>query len=264
VQVNNPIGSGGAGSVTTDGVTIQGAGTVPSPIALKQVETDATITGAGTVASPLSATGATTTDNVTIQGTGVVASPIAIKAVQRDATLSGAGTVASPLGAVQQTPTGWPLTWWDNPIGGTNGTALFASSINTLSLNGIAIPAQVRFNSIVFQVTIADAVNNCDIGLYNSAGTLVAHIGAQILATTGLKNIAVVGAPITLNPGRYYLATTSNATTATYETQTGNGNLCFLRNANFGSSSGGALPNTITPPADSVAQNQQPVFALIF
>jgi hypothetical protein len=50
----NPGGSGGSGTVQTDGVTIQGDGSSGNKIALKQVETDATITGAGTVASPLS------------------------------------------------------------------------------------------------------------------------------------------------------------------------------------------------------------------
>lgn len=47
-------GSGGSGgTVTTDGVTIQGIGSSGSPIALKAVQTDATLTGNGTVASPL-------------------------------------------------------------------------------------------------------------------------------------------------------------------------------------------------------------------
>lgn len=50
----NPGSGGGGGTVTTDGVTIQGNGSGGSPIALKQVETDATLTGAGTIASPLS------------------------------------------------------------------------------------------------------------------------------------------------------------------------------------------------------------------
>lgn len=46
-------GSGGAATVQTDGVTIQGDGSAGNKIAIKAVQTDATLTGAGTVASPL-------------------------------------------------------------------------------------------------------------------------------------------------------------------------------------------------------------------
>jgi len=51
----NPGSGGGAATVQTDGVTIQGDGSAGNKIAIKQVETDATLTGAGTVASQLSA-----------------------------------------------------------------------------------------------------------------------------------------------------------------------------------------------------------------
>lgn len=55
MQVNNP-NSGAAATVTTDGVTIQGNGSGGSPIAIKQVETNASLNGAGTLASPLGET----------------------------------------------------------------------------------------------------------------------------------------------------------------------------------------------------------------
>ena len=43
--------------VVTDGVTIQGDGTIFNPVEIKAVQHDGTLTGAGTVASPLSAVG---------------------------------------------------------------------------------------------------------------------------------------------------------------------------------------------------------------
>lgn len=46
---------GGSSTVNADGVTIQGTGSVASPIAIKAVQHDATLTGNGTVASPLAA-----------------------------------------------------------------------------------------------------------------------------------------------------------------------------------------------------------------
>lgn len=59
--------TGGSSSVKSDGVTIQGDGSVVDPIAILQVQTDSSISGDGTVANPLSATGKITTfayDNV--------------------------------------------------------------------------------------------------------------------------------------------------------------------------------------------------------
>jgi hypothetical protein len=50
-EVRNP----GLATVSTDGVTITGAGTPASPVALLAVQHDATLSGAGTVASPLAA-----------------------------------------------------------------------------------------------------------------------------------------------------------------------------------------------------------------
>jgi hypothetical protein len=50
---------GGNSTVTSDGVTIQGVGSVASPIAIKAVQHDATLTGNGTVASPLAVAAAT-------------------------------------------------------------------------------------------------------------------------------------------------------------------------------------------------------------
>jgi hypothetical protein len=122
-------GGGGLSSVTTDGVTLQGLGTVASPVAIKAVQVDGvtvmgsgtvastaqikavqvdgvTLQGAGTVASPLGVL-AISTDAVTLQGNGTVASKVAIKAVQVDGTsITGAGTVASPLVATLQRPAG--------------------------------------------------------------------------------------------------------------------------------------------------------------
>jgi len=57
IDVRNPGSGGGSSTVTTDGVTIQGDGSIGNPIALKQVETQARLTGAGTVASKLDIAG---------------------------------------------------------------------------------------------------------------------------------------------------------------------------------------------------------------
>jgi hypothetical protein len=53
MRVTNPGSGSGSGTVTTDGVTIQGDGSAGSPIAIKAVQLQARLTGAGTVASKL-------------------------------------------------------------------------------------------------------------------------------------------------------------------------------------------------------------------
>lgn len=204
-----------------------------------------------------------TTDGVTIQGNGASSSPVAIKAVQTDATLTGAGTVASPLSAAQQMPSGWPITWL--AYGGPYSNAIFsklATVANTLVLYGISFPAAVRFGHIVINLITGDNANNSDVGFYSAAGALLAHVGAQHFNFTGNSSIAVVGGAVAIGPGRAYFATTSVGTVATIANSNDAGSpSMFLNQANFGSSTGGSLPASITPPADTIAVNG-PIFAL--
>lgn len=57
MRVRAKGGSGGTGTVQTDGVTIQGDGSAGNKIAIKAVQVQARLTGAGTVASPLDVNG---------------------------------------------------------------------------------------------------------------------------------------------------------------------------------------------------------------
>lgn len=193
------------------------------------------------------------TDGVTIQGDGSAGNKIAIKAVQTDATLTGAGTVASPLSAVQQTPTGWPLSSWS--IGGSAASARFlAPSANTIRAIGFFLGVQIRVSNISIDIGTADAGGLYDVGIYNLAGTRQTHIGAQALPSTGLQTFALTGAPVTLNPGLYFWATTWNAATATtFEQQNAATCWSFAQATNAGSSTAGALPGTFTPPANAPA-----------
>lgn len=166
-------------------------------------------------------------------------------------------------GGGSSTPAGWPLTWWNSTAADSTSTAALCAAINTLSLWGIVIEAQLKFADILFDVQTADAVNLYDVGLYNSAGALVAHVGARSLPSTGLQKLAVIGGPITLPPGRYYVASTGNALTAAWNIVIG-GVSCwaFVQATSFGASVGGALPVSIAPPADSPTNLTSPVFAL--
>jgi hypothetical protein len=178
-------------------------------------------------------------------------------------TITGNGTPASPLVGNSGTPAGWPLTWWGSPGFGTATNRALVSSANTLSIWGVALPAATQLNKIFISVHTADASGLYDIGFYTGAGALAAHIGAQHIPSTGLQSYSVVGGPITLAPGRYYFAVTGNATVAAYDYWSyPAGTWSFIFSASFGTSTGGALPSTITPPADSVSQIVAPIFAL--
>jgi hypothetical protein len=238
MQVTNP-GSAGSGTVQTDGVTIQGDGSAGNKIAIKQVETDATLTGAGIVASPLSASPIQNSDGVTLQGNGTSGSNYAIKAVQVAARLTGAGTVASPLDVA-----GTPLAFFNGFNFPTSGGG--PTGANQLYIGGFVLEQALRFGHIGGALSTGDAGHNCDLGIYSAAGTLLANIGAQVITSTSLVSYAIVQGTVTLNPGLYLAAFTSNGTTA--KSFANNSNWLWFNSNTYSSSAGGALPGSITAP----------------
>jgi hypothetical protein len=181
------------------------------------------------------------TDGVTITGDGSTGNPIAILQVETDATLAGAGTVASPLGVAD-----WPLPYIS---AGDNNNA-FVVTANQVSVYGFVIPYRFTFSNIAVASQTGDSVNNSDVGIYSAAGNLVAHIGAQAIQTfTGLQAFAVVGGAKTLPPGVYFFGWTSAANVLTLAGNSGTPILSYTATA--AASAGGALPGTITPPANS-------------
>lgn len=203
--------------------------------------------------------GTVQTDGVTIQGDGSAGNKIAIKAVQLTARLTGAGTVASPLDVA-----GWPIAYFAPPT--PEGTGNFSVTVNTLDVYGIAIPYAVVASNISISVDVADGANNYDFGLYNAAGTRVAHTGAVSVGATGTVTIALTGAPITLAPALYFFAWTGNSATLVLKMGVnfaGGGQAPYGLSFNHGYSAsvGGVLPASITPPAQSVTA-ACPIFLL--
>lgn len=222
MRIINPGGSGGSGTVQTDGVTIQGDGSAGNKIALLDA----------------------ITDNVTLQGAGISSSKLAIKAVQTDATLTGAGTVASPLKVK-------PNTFFALGSGQGGGVSV---STNTLTLCGFSLEGALTFSNISVNIFSGDASFDVDLGLYNAAGTLLANIGAQVINVTGIQVFPTVQGAQTIPPGRYLFAQTSNhnsfelfgSTVAFWS---------WFAATGFGSSSGGALPASIAAPTLSPSSN---------
>lgn len=147
-------------------------------------------------------------------------------------------------------PTGWPVGNFIGPS--VYGAAGINPTANKLEVMGLGIGYQVQFSNIFINVDTADGAHLYDVGLYNSLGTLVADIGAQALPSTGIHSFAVVGAPVTINPGLYFFAFTGNSALAAIKGQS-NSNpapLVYSYSPAYGASVGGALPASITPPSE--------------
>ena len=143
------------------------------------------------------------------------------------------------------------------------GQSLSITAGNRITLVAIKGPeAAVSFTNLTFVVVTSDstATNFYSVGVYGpcAPGTASCSLvcqtpASQALTTTGGKDLACGSGTNTLNPASsgqyYYLATTGMATTATmYSSDIGIQPVC---SNNAATSTGGALPSTITIPAAS-------------
>jgi hypothetical protein len=119
------------------------------------------------------------------------------------------------------------------------------------------VPLNLTFGNLVVDVGTADTTSGhlYDAGIYNASGTLQCDWGATALTSSGKQDIACAQGSVTLTPGYYVLAWTGNATTATiYFGTSGGGGWQQFGSATAGtSSSGGALPSTISLPGTGEA-----------
>lgn len=166
----------------------------------------------------------------------------------------------------------WSPGWWSTGGGGGSSAPLdwfdqgsspggIAPGANKVWISGFVLPAPITFSSITMNVQTADAVNNVDWGIYSPAGNLLTHIGAQIVAATGYRRLATSGAPVTLAPGRYLFAfTTNSATFAIF--YSANTATAWAINTNVAASAGGALPASIGAVAIAPSNNFPHFFSI--
>jgi hypothetical protein len=178
--------------------------------------------------------GTVDTDGVTIQGDGSGGNPIAIKAVQVNPPISGAGTVASPLAL---TPITFDTFYYRAADNARNGA-------NQISISGFSTHWPLSFSAIGVFIFTTDGSGLYDMGIYSAAGTLLANIGAQHLSNGNDQVFATVQGAQTIQPGRYVFAWTGNAAVATLGYTSSQGT--WIVNQNYASSSGGALPSSLT------------------
>jgi hypothetical protein len=129
------------------------------------------------------------------------------------------------------------------------------------------LPYSVTTVNAVYDVTTADNTANAyDIGIFNSSGQLVLHLGAtagtKFAPSLAFHTLAWAEGSTSLPPGQYYLGFTTNCSSKCAAIGASANNVSFTIDASAGSSSGGALPSTITPPADAWATGDQPTIVI--
>ena len=155
--------------------------------------------------------------------------------------------------------------------GSTSGNPFSATS-GKASFYGIILQSPKTTSQVTYYVNAADnTANTYDIGIYSGTSggtcTLLAHVGplaGTSIAPTAATWMTKTWGPVTLAPGRYYLAVTSSATTGTFTTAVDNAAFTFSGAVgNVVVTAGGTLDASRTCPTDSYTTSTTfPVWAI--
>ena len=158
--------------------------------------------------------------------------------------------------------------WFTQPSAA--GSVSFLTTANVAKLYGAVYSSATPLitTQVTYNVQTADnTTNNYDIGIYSSAGSLLAHIGSTagtaFAPSTGWKTLSWTSSG-TIKQGKYYLAMTTNCTTACAAligSSTGVG-LTFAGAVQESVTTGGTLPTSITIPGDSYTATTIPTWSV--
>jgi hypothetical protein len=151
--------------------------------------------------------------------------------------------------------------------GGARTGAAQAATQNVTTVWGFLLPYTVTTTQITYSVTTVDKTSNdYDIGIFSTLGKLLVDIGptpgTTFSALGGFHTLSWSQGSIGLAPGEYYLAFTTNCATSCAQIGAAASNVSFAINISEGTSTGGALPSTITPPAEVWATGNQPTVVI--
>jgi hypothetical protein len=151
--------------------------------------------------------------------------------------------------------------------GGARTGATQAATENLSVLWGFLLPYPVTTTQITYQVITADnTAHDYDIGIYNTSGKLLVNIGATpgtaFAAAGAFHTLAWTQGATGLAAGQYYLALTTNCASGCAQIAAAPNNVSFAVNVSAGASTGGALPTTITVPAQVWAMGNQPTVVI--
>ena len=151
----------------------------------------------------------------------------------------------------------YSIPWFTTNTTGT--TINFSSTANKTELWGVVLTFPLSTTQVTYDVVTADNTSNTyDIGILNSSGNIVAHIGntagTTFAPSTGYKTLSWA-LNATLQPGKYYLAITSSCASSCAQIYGGSSaGFTFLGGSSGTAESvtaGGTLNNGITIPADN-------------
>ena len=130
---------------------------------------------------------------------------------------------------------------------------------------GLIIPTPVTAGHIILDVSTPDTSSTdlYSVGIFNSVGSLVAHISPQAFTSPGVQTpIALQEGTVTFPPGKYYLGLTGEA--AALKLSSIAPALIPLAATSEGMTTGGAQITSFSPPADSwvATSSSEPVVAL--
>ncbi len=158
------------------------------------------------------------------------------------------GAVSSNISQI----TNYTSTYHAQGYGG-GGFTFNPGGAENVDCEGFIVPAGgLSVGHVAFDVTTgggAGAGNNSDFGFFGATGTRLSHIGAQVLNTTGNVTAAFVGGTQFIPAGKNYVCFVTAGTTLILGGSGGSSFVPFSYISTTGSS--GALPGTITPPADA-------------
>jgi hypothetical protein len=255
-----------AGSGLSGGGTVALGGTIT--LTNSAPSSGGTVTSVGTGAGLTGGT-ITKTGSIGIATGGVTNAMLATPSitVNTGPGLSGGGTVAlgGTITLTNSAPGPSALPFFTTGSGQTGGAS--SATQNTTTLWGFLLPYSVTTTHITYQVTTSDDTANIyDIGVFNNSGDLVLDIGATagtaFASSDAFKTLAWRQGSTTLASGRYYIAFTTNCASKCAAIGAKPQYVSFAINASGGSSTGGALPSTLTPPADAWNAGNQPTIVI--
>jgi hypothetical protein len=232
--------------------------------------------GTGAVSSVFGRTGAVTAANgdysvaqvtgaASLVSPGFTGTPVAPTPSTSDNSTKIATTAyVQAQGYLTSVPT-CPM-WFTQPH--ASSTVSFSGTANKASLWGVVLSCTLATTQITYNVSTADnSANTYDLGIVNSSGTVVAHIGSTAGTTfapsTGWKTLSWT-ASATLPPGKYYVAITSSCTSSCAVLEGGSSGvgLTFAGNQAESVTTGGTLPGTITTPSDAYTATTIPAWSV--
>lgn len=112
----------------------------------------------------------------------------------------------------------YSIPWLTVPFASTSNKSGFSATANQETLWGIVLTFPVTTTQVEYDVSTQDnSAALYGLGILNSAGTVVVHIGptaGSTLMTTGDHLVSWIEGSTTLQPGKYYLVLTSSCTSS--------------------------------------------------